>query len=344
MIREPFAKTNLDAAQNQIVMPEIETLPPFLPLHSPPFLAPSPPPPIVPRGGEYGLALGVVIAIMSFLASLALGGMGLIISATQDWQGQISREATIQIIPIEGIDMEQSLQTAHRLVMSFAGVADAHILDKDDTQKLLEPWLGDQVEAIDVELPRLILVRFHDTILPDIDFIRATIQQDIEGASFDDHRIWMNRLSSMAHMLVLASIAVFILTVATMMVSIFFATRATLLMNAHIIEVLHFIGADSRFVARQFDGYFLKIGIKGGASGVLLSLALFWLLRVNFGGAYILAESNQLSLLFGSFALGISHIVASIALVIFVAGMAMFTSRSTVIRQLHEIDRRQSYF
>jgi len=261
MIREPFAKTNLDAAQNQIVMPEIETLPPFLPLHSPPFLAPSPPPPIVPRGGEYGLALGVVIAIMSFLASLALGGMGLIISATQDWQGQISREATIQIIPIEGIDMEQSLQTAHRLVMSFAGVADAHILDKDDTQKLLEPWLGDQVEAIDVELPRLILVRFHDTILPDIDFIRATIQQDIEGASFDDHRIWMNRLSSMAHMLVLASIAVFILTVATMMVSIFFATRATLLMNAHIIEVLHFIGADSRFVARQFDGYFLKIGI-----------------------------------------------------------------------------------
>jgi len=343
MIKNFFAKTDDGLAQSATITQDSDDLS-FLTGSFPVASTPSPSTPIVPKGGEHGLALGVVITIMSFLACLALGGVGLIASATQDWQGKISREATIQIAPIEGVDMEQSLQTAHRLVSSFAGVDDAHILNKEDTQKLLEPWLGDQAELLELELPRLILVRFRDDIVPDLDFIRAALQQEIEGATFDDHRMWIDRLSSVAHMLILASITVFILTLITMMVSVFFATRAALLMNTHILEVLHFIGADARFVARQFDGYFLKIGVKGGCCGALLATALFWLLRINFGKAYILAESNPFSLLFGSFALGISYFAAIGGLVVFVAGMTLLTSRSTVIRQLHAIDRRQSYF
>jgi len=304
--------------------------------------APTPSPSIVPKGGEHGFALGAVIIIMSFLGCLALGGVGLITSATQDWQRQISREATIQIVPVEGQDIEQSLTKAHRLVTEFADVAQANILDKTDTQQLLEPWLGSQSEVIDLELPRLILVRFRDDIVPDIDFIRASVQQDIEGAFFDDHRMWIDQLSSTAQMLVFASLTVFIMTLATMMIVVFFATRATLLMNAHIIEVLHFIGADSRFVARQFDGYFLKIGLKSSGCGALLSILLFWLLQMNWGGSYILAESNQLALLFDSFTLKIRHLVAIIGLALLIAGLVTLTSRSTIIRQLHNIDRRQA--
>jgi len=314
-----------------------------VPQASPPIV----PPPIVPKGGERGLALGVVIAIMTFLASLALGAVGLISNAAQDWQGQISREATIQIVPMDGMDMEKALTEAHQLITSFAGIAEAHILNKQETQKLLEPWLGHDTHLADLaelDLPGLILVRFKEGQQPDIDLIRARLQQDIQGALFDDHHLWLDRLSSMGNTLVLASSAIFILVLVTMVVTAFFATRAILLMHAHIIEVLHFLGADSVFVARQFDRYFFKLGFKGGGWGAVGAILTFWLLSINLGSLWGTAEGTQFSLLFGTFSLGFGSLAAIAALVVFVAVLVMFTAKATVIRQLHEIDRYPSDF
>jgi len=298
---------------------------------------------IMPQGQMPTFALGVVVTIMSFLAALALGSVGLIASSAQDWQGQVMREATIQIIPTDGIDIDETLQQAYDLMSSFAGVDEVHILDEAATQQLLEPWLGSEIGIDNLDLPRLVIVRFSDAIMPDLDLIRATIEQDIKGAYFDDHQLWMGRLFSMARTLIVASLAIFILVLTALSLSVVFATRATLLMQAEIIAVLHFLGADSRFVARQFDGHFLKLGLKGGGAGILLALAVFWLLEWNLG-AVGTAEGNQLALLFGSFSLKISMLAALAGLVGFVAFLTMLTSRSTVIRQLHEIDRRQDGF
>jgi len=299
---------------------------------------------IVPQGQSRMTALILVIAIMSFLASLSLGGVGLIVGAAQDWRGQIAREATIQISPADGVDMEQSLEKARTLVASYPGIADAYILDIAATQAMLEPWLGSSFEIEDTMLPRLIIVRFGDDGRPDIDLIRKTVEQEVAGASFDDHHLWIGRLASTAQTLVIASLGVFILVVISMTLSVVFATRATLLTHANIIEVLHFIGADSRFVARQFDNYFLKIGFKGAVIGVGLTIGVFWLIRMNVSSMMATAEGYQFALLFGAFSLKISIMVALGGLVVFIALLTLFTSRSTVIRQLHEIDRRQNSF
>jgi len=307
---------------------------------TPPFV----PTPIVPQGQTRTAALGLVIAIMSFLASLALGGVGLIAEAAQDWRGQIAREATIQISPVAGGDIEQTLVKARDLVASFDGIADAYILDIDATQELLEPWLGSAFTLEDMTLPRLIIVRFSDEVMPDLDLIRTKIEQDIEGASLDDHHLWLGRLASMAQTLVIASLGIFILVLASMVLSVVFATRATLMTHANIIEVLHFIGADARFVARQFDGHFLKIGLKGALVGVALAIGLFWLMQMNVASMLATAEGHQFALLFGAFSLKIGIMGALAGLVVFIALLAMLTSRRTVIRQLHEIDRRQNGF
>jgi len=300
--------------------------------------------PIVPRGKEHGLALGVVIAIMSFLACLALGSVGLISNAVQDWQGQISREATIQILPLEGVDVEKSLADAHALVRSFAGITDAYILDEQETQKLLEPWLGRDSEISHLDLPRLIIVRFQEAALPDLDLIRARLQQDVKGARFDDHHLWISRLSSMANTLILSSIAIFMLVLVAMIVTTFFATRAILLMHAHIIEVLHLLGSEPHFVARQFDRYFFKLGFKGALGGALAASLTFWLLHINLTSLRATAETNQFALLFGTFSLGVGSLATMVLLVILIAAMVMLTSRSTVIRQLHGLDRHQPDF
>jgi len=300
--------------------------------------------PIVPQGDVRSTALAVVIGIMSFLACLALIFVNVIATAASDWEGEVSREATVQIRQIPGEDIEQALVQALGLVENFPGIAEAHILGAEETTQLLEPWLGENIVMADLPIPRLIIVRFEENLLPDVESLRALLQQNIPGSSFDDHRLWVDRLVGMARTMVLFGVGIFFLTLTAMILSVVFATRATLLNNAHIIEVLHFIGADAVFVARQFDWHFLRAGLKGAAFGDAMALFLFWL--VQWWSQYNLAmpEGGQFSLLFGSFSFHFANVVEIAVLVIFVALLTMFTSRSTVFRQLREIDQHEANF
>ena len=45
------------------------------------------------------------------------------------------------------------------------------------------------------------------------------------------------------------------------------ATRSALASNREIVEVLHFVGATDRFIAREFEKHFLGLGIRAGLVG-----------------------------------------------------------------------------
>ena len=51
---------------------------------------------------------------MTFLSCLTLGAVTLVRDTASVWESQISREATIQIKPAEGLDMEAALDKAAR--------------------------------------------------------------------------------------------------------------------------------------------------------------------------------------------------------------------------------------
>ncbi|TIU49795.1 MAG: ABC transporter permease, partial [Mesorhizobium sp.] len=68
--------------------------------------------PIVPAQNIAGRALVLVIAIMTFLSCLTFGAVTLVRDTASVWENQISREATIQIKPVEGLDMEAALAQA----------------------------------------------------------------------------------------------------------------------------------------------------------------------------------------------------------------------------------------
>jgi cell division transport system permease protein len=77
--------------------------------------------PILPPSNIQGNALIVVIAIMAFLACLTLGAVTMVRATAAGWQSQISREITIQIKPVEGLDMEAALLRAKDLALRFVG-------------------------------------------------------------------------------------------------------------------------------------------------------------------------------------------------------------------------------
>src|SRR5512136_325476 len=67
---------------------------------------------IVPRNSIAGRALIVVVAIMTFLASLTTGAVMLVLASAAEWQSDIAREMTIQIRPVTGRDLEAEVRQA----------------------------------------------------------------------------------------------------------------------------------------------------------------------------------------------------------------------------------------
>ncbi|CUW43382.1 putative cell division protein [Brucella vulpis] len=296
------------------------------------------PSPIVPDGSVTGNALVIVIAIMTFLACLTLGGVTLVRASAAAWQSQIAREATIQIRPVEGQDIEQELQQASEIARGFAGVKGTAIIEKEATARLLEPWLGSGLNIDELPVPRLVVVTIDENAPPDFETMRAELTRAIPAASFDDHRTWVDRLVSMANTTVLVGTAVLSLVIAATVLTVIFATRGAMFGNGHIIEVLHFIGAESKFVAREFEWHFFRTALKGALFGGAAAMLVF--LVFSWWASYQIAtpEGDQAAAMFGNFAIGSDGYLGAAGIIILVSILTMLTSRLTVIRQLATID------
>jgi cell division transport system permease protein len=298
--------------------------------------------PIVPGGNVAGTALLIVIAIMTFLACLTLGGVSLVRESAAAWQSQISKEATIQIKPVEGQDMEALLAQAAKIAEGFAGVTSTRIVDRDATARLLEPWLGTGLNIDELPVPRLVVVSIDENEPPDFATLRAELVRSVPGASFDDHRTWVDRLVSMARTTVLIGMSVLALVIAATVLTVIFATRGAMAGNDHIIEVLHFIGAEARFVAREFERHFFRTALKGALCGggvaVLVFLIISWWSSRNLATP----EGDQAAALFGNFAIGGTGYLGVGVIILLVSVLTMVTTRLTVITQLKEMDSRGS--
>ncbi|WP_420407394.1 cell division protein FtsX [Hoeflea sp.] len=298
--------------------------------------------PIVPPLNVSGRALMVVIAIMSFLCALTLGAVTMVQEKAETWQGDVSSEITIQIRPEEGLDIEEALREVRDIALSHSGALTAEIVDRSSTARLLEPWLGEGFDMDELPVPRLVIVTIDEAAPPDFAAMRQALAEAVPSASLDDHRAWANRLISMARITVFVGVAILALMVATTMLTVIFATRGAMAGNRHIVEVLHFVGAETNFIAAEFQKRFLMIGLKGAAAGGLLAILAFLLLGAWQTNSLATATNDQVTALFGRFALSGAGYVGIVGVVVLIAVMTAFTTRLTVVRTIREIDRQRA--
>jgi len=298
--------------------------------------------PVVPKAGVASQALILVIAIMSFLACVTVGAVSLVNKSAASWQSQIAREATIQIRPADNMDMETALEDARTIAASFPGVREARIISRKETVALLEPWLGSGLGLDELPVPRLVVVTIDEASPPDFIELRSVIREAIPAASLDDHRAWVDRLVDMARTMTLIGVSVLGLVLAALVLTVIFATRGAMAGNHQIIEVLHFIGAEAGYIARQFQTRFLFSGIWGGVAGggaaTLVFLAVSWWSARNI----ITPEGEQASAFFGDFAIGAGAYGGVVAVIVLVGVLTALTTRMTVLATLNDIDERRA--
>jgi cell division transport system permease protein len=293
---------------------------------------------IVPRDSSAANALAAVVAIMAFLAAAASGGVAMMIGSAAEWQSEIAREMTIQVRPVTGRDIEADVARAAEIARTGPGIEDVRIYSRQESERLLEPWLGAGLSLSELPVPRMIAVRIARGAAPDTAGLRQVLARDVAGAGLDDHRGWIERMRRMATTAIAGGLAVLGLVLAATILSVAFATRGAMASNRPIVEVLHFVGAKDAYIASQFQRHFLTLGLKGGVIGggaALLLLALAAPISDRFVGT---AGGTEATALFGAFAMGPMGYATVMAEVVLIAVVTAVTSRRVVVGTLRRID------
>jgi cell division transport system permease protein len=231
----------------------------------------------------------VTMAVMSYLACLAIGALILINRAVDSWTHGLTREVTVQLRQIQKVEIEPELEKTLALLRATPGVQSADALSNAAGLKLLEPWLGSS-DLTDLPVPRLIRVAIDEASPPDFVALEKNLTDTIKGASLDTHQRWVSELTRMAHTLSLLSYVILILICLSAIAMVIFAARAVLDANQEVVDVLHLVGAKDGYIARQIDRRFMLSGMTAGLIGVALAVLTF--LGLSLSGSQ---DSNSVS-------------------------------------------------
>jgi cell division transport system permease protein len=294
------------------------------------------PSPVFPQGAAPLRSLTITMAVMCYLACLAIGALVLINQAASAWTQGISREVTVQIRQHSGADVEQELAQALTILKAAPGVVAVEALDKSAGAKLLEPWLG-KVPLDELPVPRLIRVTINETSPPDYKALEKQLTKQVPDASLDTHRRWQAELSRMAHALSLLAVFVLGLISLASIMLVVFAARAVLESNRGTVEVLALMGAQNKFISRQNDRQFLATGLIAGFAGLIAGLITFaGLFYLGGSSTDAMAEAGR-SLIFAPAAVELRVGAALVLVPIAATLIALWTSRITLSRMLRSM-------
>jgi cell division transport system permease protein len=276
-------------------------------------------------------SLLAIIAILTFLAGLAAAGAEMVATSSREWQAAVAREATIQLRPQSGRDIEADLARASALAAGAPGIGEARVLSKADAERLLEPWLGTGLDLGSLPVPRLVRLTLSPVVPVDLKALGARLAAEIPGASLDDHGIWLSRLSGVANTIlgVAASLVALVLLASGLAVA--FATRGAMAGSRAVVDVLHFVGASDHFVAHEFASRFLRLGTVAAAAGGLAACVAVPIL------AWVAASASGAGAgdpLFGKLGLGWRGYAFILLVALIVAGITGLVSGHTARRFL----------
>jgi len=298
--------------------------------------------PLAPTDSVTGRSLVIVIAIMTFLAALAAGAGLLVADASIDWRSEAAREASVQVRPLAGRDIDADVRLAADITREAPGVREVQVYTKAESEALLAPWLGSGLDLTELPTPRMIVVRLKGDMGAERSANLAKLREDlakgVPSASLDDHKLWLERLGAMAGAVVAIAALIFALIVAAMGVAVVSTTWAAVATNREIVEVLHIVGAKDDFIAKEFQRRFLGLGLRGALIGGAAAAGFFAAGRILQLSLTATPSGDQIEGMFGGLSLGPTGYVVIALLSATIAVLTGQVSRLIVLRRLRELN------
>src|SRR5260221_80345 len=258
--------------------------------------------------------------------------------AAANWQSEVASEFTIQVRRQAGRDLDRDTAAAAEAMRTQGGIVEVRPFSKDESAKLLEPWLGTGLSIDQLPVPRVIVARVQPGATPDLAALRARVTQAAPSASVDHHRAWIERMRSMTGATVFAGIGILALVIVATIISVSFATRGAMAANRPIVEVLHFVGAGDRYIANRFLRHFLRLGLEGGVIGGGVAMLAFGVSESICGWFSGTPVGDQFAALLGTFSLRPSGYLVLAVQALLIAGITAWASRRTLFATLDDIE------
>lgn len=268
-----------------------------------------------------------IIAIMVYLAALAIAGTITLSQVIRSWSVAGSGTLTIQVPFGETADRTAALaEQAAKVLRATPGIGRVRVLSRQDVAALVRPWLGPADQTAGLPLPALIDAGLDSGASLDLAGLSKRLAAIAPGTTVEDHKKWLDKLVGFARSIWLVTLLVVAMILLAAVVTVIFTTRTGLRIHYRVIEVLHLIGAHDRYISRQFERQAVMLSLKGALVGVLLAILTVVAL------AHLAAQVDMIRtprLVFSVWQWGL------FVLVPIVAGLvALYTARLTVLRTL----------
>ena len=284
----------------------------------------------LPTENIHGRLLPWVIAVMVFLAGLAmLVALGLQMTA-RTWHEGLSQSLTVQVINPDAAGRHREVAAALAELRKTPGIASADEETDDEVAALLEPWLGKGNVGPDLPIPALIDVKLADGAAIDVAAVGAALAKAAPSARIDAHERWLADLLVLMRIVQwIGGMIVGLVGLATVAI-IVFATRAGLATHRETVEIVHMMGARDGMIAGAFQRRFLWVGIKGAFIGLIalgIGMAIIYYINQRLQGALL----PQL--------VPPPEVLASLLILPVVSGLlTMLTARFAVMRALADMN------
>lgn len=264
--------------------------------------------------------IGIMVGLAAFLLCVGISVNGWVI----DRHGSYSGHFTVNL-PAGDNQLEHTAKVREALKKNPA-VGKVTELDDAELKDMLKPWLGNS-PMDDLPLPVVLEATLADPeAYFDYSALQKTLSQLAPGVEVDAHERWVTAFSDFSTAIRFLTAMLAALIIGATGTAIVFTARAALKLHARTVHLLHSIGAEDDYIARQFQQETLKTALPGAVLGCLAAGLLYWLM-----GLYV--SSLKLSML-PPLAMTLAHLALLLVLPLVCAAAAWLVVRRSIFTQL----------
>lgn len=221
------------------------------------------------------------LGLMVFLITLCLSSSILLERTLQTWRHEATQGFTVTLPPVTD-PQQQFLQQIElmKLLKKIPGVLNIEIVTQEKRTSIFDHWAYPASTPHSPLSFQTIEATLDSRVKIDFPQISSTLETFFPTIHLEAGR---KSKETFLEIVQTAQISVMILAGLIGIAAIFtiaFTTHAGLIIHERVIEILRLIGAEDRFIAKQFQSYALKLSVKGGILGFGLS-ALFYSLLTS---------------------------------------------------------------
>lgn len=218
--------------------------------------------------------IGMMVALAALLLCFSVTINGWIVERNGNYTNNIT--VNIPVLDGEHSPSDEAITKIINALQQSSGVEAVVRVEQKNLQKMLVPWLGETMANAELPLPIVLDVTLKDGTTVDIPKLQTALSQLAAGTEVDTHEAWVSAFISFSTAIrtVIAMFAILIIISIGLMIA--FTSRASLHLHSKAVSLLHSIGAEDGYIARQFQQEACALTLRGASAGCVIAALGFW--------------------------------------------------------------------